>query len=360
MISPAAPTEPTPTLRSSPPAEKPRGARRWLIALPVGLLALAALGWTGAWFYAANRASTEIDAWMAQEAGKGRNWSCADRQFGGFPFRFELICTAPTVTFADASGGAWQASAARAHAVAQVWDPRHIIAEFQAPARISDVGTGQDLTANWSLLQVSGVGTRGQVERVSFAADDYVLSAAGTDLFAAKHAELHVRHTPNADAGSLDIAAGVKAAKGAASAAGAPPLDGEIEATVTQVPEFRAMPPAERLKLWQAAGGRVNLLDARLSSGGGVLGATGQIGLDALNRPDGKIDLQLVNAPALMNALAANGLMPGILASLAPMAAAVGMPGTLDGAPASAFPFVFRNGRIALGMLPLGKVGPLF
>ncbi|MBB3770901.1 hypothetical protein FHS55_001496 [Angulomicrobium tetraedrale] len=357
MSPPAAPTEPTPP---SPAAGEPRRARRWLIALPVGLIILAALGWTGAWFYAASRATGEIDAWMAQEASKGRTWSCTDRQFGGFPFRFELICTAPTVTFAGEGVGKWEASATRAHAVAQVWNPGHIIAEFEAPGRLSDIGTGQDLTANWSLLQVSAVGTRARAERMSLSANDYVLSAGGTSLFAAKHAELHVRHTPNADDGTLDIAAGVKGASGATSGAGAPPLDGDIEATVTQVPEFRAMSPAERLRLWQAAGGRVNLLEARVSAGGGALAATGQIGLDALNRPDGKIDLQLANAPALMNALAANGLMPGFIASLAPVMMAVGMPGTLDGAPAASFPFVFRNGRVALGMLPLGKVGPLY
>ena len=112
------------SLAESPSPRRPA----WIVILPAGLLLLAAIGWTAAWFYASGRVSGEIDAWIAREATQGRNWSCADRSIGGFPFRFELVCTEPTLTFSGPSQ--WKVTSRRAHAVAQVWDPQHIIAEF--------------------------------------------------------------------------------------------------------------------------------------------------------------------------------------------------------------------------------------
>lgn len=354
MSQPDAPHEPTP--QAAEPMR--RGSRPWLIALPAAAIVLAAIGWTGAWYYASARATAEIDAWIAAEAGKGRSWNCADRQFGGFPFRFELICTAPTLSIAGS--GDWKASAARAHAVAQVWNPGHIIAEFEGPARLTETTTGRELVANWTLLQVSGVGTGGQLDRFSWVANDYTLAESGTTVFSARHTELHMRRTPDAAPGTFDIAGGAKGATGLATGVTGAGIDTEFEATVSGIPEFRPMPLNERLQLWQAAGGRVKLLEATVSGGGGALGASGQIGLDAARRPDGNINLSLANAPALMKALAGAGLMPEFLVNLAPAMMAVGMPGTLNGGPANTFPFVFRDGRVALGMLPLGKIGPLF
>ncbi|HEY9211895.1 MAG TPA: DUF2125 domain-containing protein [Ancylobacter sp.] len=340
-------------------AELPRRRRPWLVVLPVALFVVAGLAWTGAWFYASARAEQEIDAWIATEATKGRMWNCTDRKLGGFPFRFELMCDQPSVTFAGA--GQWSWTAARAHAVAQVWNPQHIIAEFQGPARLQEATTNRQIEANWTLLQVSGVGAKGQLERLSISANDYTLAEGGTNVFAARHAEFHARHHPGDTSNTLDIAMGVKGATGLATGmpAGAP-VDGEFQAMVSQVPEFRAMPVEERLRLWQAAGGRLTVEVAKLSAGGGVMSANGEIGLDPQRRPDGMLTLSLVNAPALLNALTTAGLMPAMAANIAPVLMAAGMPTTVDGANANSFPFVFRGGRVALGILPLGKIGPLF
>jgi hypothetical protein len=348
--------------------------RRWLIALPFALIVVLGIGWSFAWTWSAERASAEIDAWIAREAAEGRTWNCANRELGGFPFRFELICTAPTVTFAGPA--AWTARMSRAHAVAQVWNPRHIIAEFEGPSVLTETATGREITANWSLLQVSGVGRGGQAERVSIAANDYTLAEGGTTVFSARHAELHVRHHPGEALGTLDIALGFTGASGMAlstpqartsgvamaqaAALAAKSIDGEMQATLTQVPPFRTMPAAERLALWQQAGGRVNLQLARVTGGGGALSASGELGLDAQHRPDGRLDLAVVKAQPLFAAMAEAGLMPDFLANLAPAMMMAGMPTTVDGQRASSFPFAFRDGRVMLGVLPLGKIGPLY
>lgn len=340
-------------------AELPRKRRPWLVVLPFALLVLAGLAWTGGWFYASSRAEQEIDSWIAAEGAKGRVWACADRKLGGFPFRFELMCDQPSVTFTGA--GQWSWTAVRAHAVAQVWNPRHIIAEFQGPARLAEATSGRQIEANWSLLQISGVGSRGEIERTSVSANDYTLAESGTTVFAAKHVEFHGRHHPGATGNTLDVAMGVKGASGLATGAPAgAPVDGELQVMISQVPEFRTMPVEERVALWQAAGGRVTVEVAKLSAGGGSMSANGEIGLDPQRRLDGMLNLSLVNAPALLNALSTAGLMPVAAANVAPLLMAAGMPSGGGAASASSFPFVFRGGRVALGILPLGKIGPLF
>ncbi|WP_029351959.1 DUF2125 domain-containing protein [Bosea sp. 117] len=337
----------------------PRRRAPWIVIAPVAILLLLAAGWTAAWFYASSRVQDEINHWVVREAAQGRNWSCGSLSFGGFPFRFELICEAPSLAFTGASQ--WKADAARAHAVAQVWDPQHIIAEFKGPARIVETATGKELTANWSLLQASGVGANGKPERVSVSANDYALTQGSTSLFAAKHVEVHVRHHPGDAGPTLDVAAGMHAATGPALGGTAPaPVDGELQAQVTAVPEFRSMPLDERLRLWQGAGGRLNLVLGKLSSGGGTMVTTGNLGLDDRGRPSGEAQLSVVGPERLVAALGASGLMPADLAGFAPMVMAAGTPTQVDGRKGAAFPFQFRDGRVFLGFIPLGKIGPLY
>jgi hypothetical protein len=339
--------------------ETARPSRPWKMALPLGLLVLAALGWSGAWFYASYRAQHEIEAWIAREATQGRTWSCGERTFGGFPFRFELMCTEPTVTFAGTDG--WKASAQRAHAVAQVWDPGHIIAEFQGPGVITQAATGRQLQGAWSLLQVSGVGSSGRVERMSLAVDNYALTEGGTALFAARHGEIHVRHHPGDDNPTLDLAAGVLGATGTrGTGIGKAPVDAELDATITDVPQFRSMPMEDRLRGWQAAGGRAKLLLAKATAGAAVLTASGDVGLDADGRPDGALTVNVAGAEALLKGLAASDLMPPVLAGVGSIVGMAGTPTEVDGRKASAFNVRFRDGRVFLGPLPLGRIAPLW
>ncbi len=341
----------------------------WLVILPVGLMLIAAAGWTALWFYAAARAQTEIEAWIATEAGQGRQWSCAERRFAGFPFRFELICTEPKLVFTVpanaaagvAAGTSWTATARRAHAVAQVWDPQHVIAEFESPSSLVEAASGRRLDATWSLLQTSAVGVNGRLERVSIAVNDYALGESGAALFAARHFELHVRHHPGDDGPTLDIAAGMDGGTGPASVAEKhPPVDGELQATITAVPEFRSMPPAERLRLWQQAGGRLKLVLAKLTAGDSVLMSTGEVGLDDRGRPNGQAQLTIAGSDKLLSALSTSGLLPPVVAGLAPMLLSAGQPTEVDGRKGSSFPFTFRDGKVSMGFIPLGKIGSLY
>ena len=116
------PSDLPPEFRHAEPLANPTesSAKRrpsWWVAAPVGLLVLLGIIWSGVWYYAAGRAEAEIDAWIAAEAGQGRVWSCKDRQVGGYPFRFELMCSLPSLTLQGPAPVTWTARGA--HAVAQ-------------------------------------------------------------------------------------------------------------------------------------------------------------------------------------------------------------------------------------------------
>src|SRR6202043_3544793 len=135
-----------------------------LFLLPV-LLLIAAAAWSAFWFYAASQVEISADAWRAQEAKSGRVYDCANRSVGGYPFRLEVRCDGASVSLVSQT-----AEQAATHAppitaklgeilvVAQVYDPSLLIAEFTAPATISDRGQQPSVVVNWSKARSSVVG----------------------------------------------------------------------------------------------------------------------------------------------------------------------------------------------------------
>ena len=86
------------------------------------------------------------DAWRAQEAKSGRVYDCAKRSVAGFPFRLEVRCDGASVSLVSqtaeqaATQAPFTAKLGEILVVAQIYDPKLVIAEFTAPATISDRG----------------------------------------------------------------------------------------------------------------------------------------------------------------------------------------------------------------------------
>src|ERR1700750_210921 len=179
-------------------APRRRSLRR-LFIMPVLLLA-AAVAWSAFWFYAASNVGETADAWRAREARSGRVYECAKRSLAGFPFRFEARCSDASVALVSQTAGASlapiTAKLSEILVVAQVYDPKLLIAEFTAPATIS----GPDrlaLLVNWSTARSSIVGLPAVPQRAAIVFDDPAIdgvnAAVQTPLARAKHVELHAR-----------------------------------------------------------------------------------------------------------------------------------------------------------------------
>src|SRR6202043_1748256 len=149
-----------------------------LFFMPV-LVLIAAVAWSAFWFYAASEVDVKADAWRAQEAKAGRVYDCARRSVAGFPFRLEVRCDGASVSLVSQTAG--QAAATQAPitarlgeilVVAQIYDPKLLIAEFTAPATISDSGGTSSMLVNWSKARSSVVGLPAVPQRASVVFDD--------------------------------------------------------------------------------------------------------------------------------------------------------------------------------------------
>ena len=151
----------------------PRRRPLWRLFIMPVLLLIAAAAWSVFWFYAASQVEVTADAWRAREAKSGRVYDCAKRSVAGFPFRLEVRCDGASVSLQSqtaeqaATQAAITAKLGEILVVAQVYDPKLLIAEFTAPATISERGQPPSMVVNWSKARSSVVGLPAVPQRAS-------------------------------------------------------------------------------------------------------------------------------------------------------------------------------------------------
>src|SRR5580692_1374034 len=152
----------------------PRRRPLWRLFIMPVLLVIAAAAWSAFWFYAASQVDVSADAWRAQEAKSGRVYDCAKRSVAGFPFRLEVRCDGASVALVAQTAGQTPLTARLGEilVVAQVYDPKLLIAEFTAPATISDSRGAPSMSVNWRTARSSVVGLPAVPQRASIVFDD--------------------------------------------------------------------------------------------------------------------------------------------------------------------------------------------
>jgi len=390
-----------------PPSIRPR-RRLWPVFVMPGLVVLLAVGWSVFWYVASGEIGRQFDGWQAREAKAGRVYKCGDLTVGGYPFRFEVGCANASASLAaqTASQAPIEARVTRILAVAQVYNPKLLIAEFTAPATVLPQG-GQSLTAKWTLAQASVYGLPEEPQRVALVFDnpaiDRIVSSVQSPFGRAKHVELHGRIAEGSvnDHPVIDIAAELNAA----TAEGVHPLaaqsfDMTTTARIKGLNNLAPKPWPERFREIQASNGSVEIVNSRIQQGDLIAVASGTLAISPQGRLDCELKMtvagleriipalgldKLVNggipqatldrvAPGLKsndlnNALGAlDKLVPGLgglVKQHAPAAMAAGLASlgeetTLEGKKAQAVPLRFANGEVFLGPLRIGDVPPLF
>lgn len=337
--------------------------RRWTYA-PLAIIVLLALAWSAFWFYAVNRAEATLAAWMERQAAAGRLFACEGRTIGGFPFRIELRCARPRAEV-QAGDRTVVLEATSLFAAAEVFQPDLVVVELTGPMTIATGRGGAPLTADWRLLQASLRGFLRGFERLSVSINEPALrtarAAGAAPLVQARHVEAHARlRSGSADAQPVfDLVARAEAAVVAGAAALAQkPFDAEAEAVVHGVRDLSPVPLATRLRQWQADGGRLEIVKARVAQGEIVAVAKGELGLTPQARLDGGLQVTLAGLAEIGGWLfgqdsQAQASMLNGLAILAGRA-------ELEGKPAVVVPLRFRDGAVFFGPLPLGQTPPLY
>jgi hypothetical protein len=385
-----------------------RRSRRGLYIAPV-LLLIAAIAWSAFWFFAASQVDVQADAWRAHEAKSGRIYDCAKRSVAGFPFRLEISCDNPSVTLASQtaqSASKFTAKLDQILVVAQVYDPKHVIAEFTSPASITDQN-GQSLAANWKLGRASVFGLPDVPQRASVVFDQPALArvdgAVQVPLAEAGHVELHGRLAEGSPKDAPVIESVLEINKGVIRGLHpllADPFDVDARALVTGLKDLTPKPWPVRFREIQAAGGHVEIVQSRVQQGDLVAVAAGTLGLSPAGRLEGELQMTVAGIERIIPALGIEKMLdegvpqatldkvaPGVKsqdlnnlfgaldraipglgkvvkqnanAGVAAGINALGKEAELEGKKARAFPLRFVDGAVFLGPLKVAQTPPLF
>jgi hypothetical protein len=382
---------------------------RWgLFIAPVLLLILAA-AWSGFWFYAASQVGVAADAWRAQEAKAGRIYDCAKRSVAGFPFRFEVQCSGASVALVsqNASKTPFTAKLDNILVVGQVYDPKHVIAEFSAPATLVDGVTQNTFVVNWSKGRSSVIGLPAVPERASIVFEDPSLNrldgSMQVPLARAKQIELHGRLADGSTSDHPVIETVLQVAQGSIQGVHpllAEPFEADTRAKITGLSDFRPKPWPQRFREIQAAGGHIEIVQSRIQQGEMIAVAAGTLGLSANGRLDGELQMTVTGLERVIPTLGIEKMLeegvpqatldrvaPGVKsqdlnnlfgaldravpglgkvikqnanAGVAAGINAIGTESTLEGKKARSFPLKFADGAVLLGPFKVGQIPPLY
>ena len=391
----------------------PRRRPLWRLFLMPVLLLIAAAAWSAFWFYAASEAEVKADAWRAQEARSGRVYDCARRTIAGFPFRLEVRCDGASVSLISQTAGQaaaqtpLTASLREILVVAQVYDPKLLIAEFTAPARISDSRGTASMLVNWSKARSSVVGLPAVPQRASIVFDeasiDRINGSVQAPLARARHVELHGRLAEGSALDRPAIETVLKIEAGSVQGVHpllAQPFDADVRAMLSGLKDLAPKPWPERFRELQAGGGHVEIVQSRIQQGDLIAVAAGTLGLSPQGRLDGELQMTVAGIEKVIPALGIekmldDGVPQATLDRVAPgvktrdvnnllgaldraipglgkavkqnanigVAAGINALGTeavLEGRKARTFPLRFVDGTVYLGPLKVGDVPALY
>jgi hypothetical protein len=392
------------------PTDTPRRRSRWPLFLMPILLLIVAAAWSVFWFYAASQAEVKADAWRAQEAKSGRSYDCAKQSIGGFPFRLEVRCEGARVTLTSQTAGAAQPvtiSLGEILAVAQVYDPKLLIAEFHAPAVVSESQNAPAMQVNWKTARASVVGLPAIPQRASIVFDDVAIDRTNNSVQVpvarAKHVELHGRLAEGSTLKDPVIESVLRIESGSVQEVHpllARPFAAEIHAKLSGLKDLVPKPWPARFRELQSNGGHVEIVQSRIQQDDLIAVAAGTLALNAQGRIDGELQMTVAGIEKVIPALgiekmleqgvpqaALDRVAPGVKsqdvtnllgaldkaipglgrvvkqnANLGVAAGinALGKEAVLEGKPARTFPLRFADGTVYLGPLKVGDVPPLF
>jgi hypothetical protein len=392
----------------------PRRRPLWRLFIMPVLLVVAAAAWSAFWFYAASEVDVKADAWRAQEAKSGRVYDCARRSVAGFPFRLEVRCDGASVSLMSqtAEQAATQAAPITARlgeilVVAQIYDPKLLIAEFTAPATLSDRGGSPSMSVNWSTARASVVGLPAVPQRASIVFDDpgidRINGSMQTPLARARHIELHGRLAEGSPADHPVIETVLQIQGGSVQELHpllAQPFDADVRAMLSGLKDFAPKPWPVRFRELQAAGGHVEIVSSRIAQGDLLAVAAGTLGLTANGRLDGELQMTVAGLETVIPALgiekmldegvpqatldrvapgvktkdlnnlfgALDRAIPGLGKAVKQNASvgvaaginALGKEAVLEGRKARTFPLRFVDGTVFLGPIKVGQVPALY
>jgi hypothetical protein len=367
---------------------------RWRAWRYIGTLVLfAALigGWSWLWHYTAGQAEAAIDGWRAREAKAGRVFTCGSQTIGGYPFRIEVNCDKASALFRSNQSPV-EIKTSGILIAAQIYQPDLLISEFHGPLTVAEPGQAPGIVVNWKLFQSSVRGTPAAPERMSLVFDkpvvDRVAGGVQQKLLQAKHIEIHGRIADGSAANRPVIEIALQLDQASAPSlhpAAVQPVDADITAVLRGLNDFSPKPWPQRFREMQAAGGRIDISQARVQQGETIAIGGGSLSLNADGRLEGQLRVTIAGLEPFLTAIGAQQMvqasptmdrLSGALDRLAPglgnvarqqaganLSAGINLLGeqtTLEGKRAVTLPLRFDDGSVFLGPIRIGNSPAFF
>ncbi|MBO6717380.1 MAG: DUF2125 domain-containing protein [Rhizobiaceae bacterium] len=318
---------------------------RRFIWLAIAIIAAIAL-YTFGWFYAADRLVSEAQAALDRASSGGNRAVCEQMDARGYPFRIGLFCDA---VFVERRTEGIDLDAGALRSAAQVYSPRQVVAELDAPVRLN-LPRLLPLHFTWGSLQASARLALPMPERTSLVAQRLNVEAdtpgvGNTGLLGADRAEVHLRPA----GANLEVGLRTNAlTMGPLLTAGQlPPVSG--------VADFVLLDGMARFgaRDFDPHGARLDIRRVEIAvEGGGNLAISGPLSV----RDDGLVDADLQvkasDAAALLAIVA--GAFPEISQQMLTLGAGLAALG-----PDQPLPLRIREGVVTLGFITLGQIPPI-
>jgi hypothetical protein len=273
------------------PGRKRSSPLLWLLAA----VAVAGLGWSGFWAFAATQTGQALQAWVAREKTFGRIWSCPNPKISGYPFAIAIACPSPRfdgLIFGHSYSGTLNGF----DVTAALTDPRDIGIAAASPFAAVSKDDKVNFQLAWSDLNIRLSGQPQDLWQAAVDGRGFVLrGGAGAIAFSGKVDQAVVTAAQRAgqDGQALDFDVVLNgAALPAIDQLLGPGIAADVSAqgTVTKTDVETSLTPTQNLDRWQAAGGRVDLASVMLTRGDTKFEAHGTFALNAAHRVDGHFE----------------------------------------------------------------------
>jgi len=310
----------------------PRKKPAWQIVAPLILVVVLAIGWSIYWLVASNKAMEMLDQVLAQQKAKGLSVTCGDRQIGGYPFKFLLICDSLKVVRETATRQT-SLTAARLSVVVMAYNFNHIIGEVSGPFELTrgrkrDPGAtvvevrklfyGTAKTIKSSLILENRVLKESIVivRDLSGTLVDYSIKSGpqniATDI---KEAIVRIRSTgdtskPDGDYEVASVITDLVLVGGSAnvqSDKGARLDDFKMRMIISNAPYQLPGKPLDWLRIWKANDGEARIAELNASSGPVKIKGSGSFKLDDLGRAQGVLNTKMTGLDGFVKDLVSGG-----------------------------------------------------
>lgn len=320
-----------------------------LVTALILLLLVVVGGWTAWWFFLATYVERLAAAYGDESALPRLEYASAERF--GFPFTVGFVLKDAQVS-GPVAGGAGRVTSTRAILSARPWRPGDIRLELPEGAGFARIGaTPQDrVTGEARFGRGAFVGEPDQTLTLDL--EDLVIRVGAAAPMDAKRAGVLWR-LPEVEAQEVEVGlAEVTLDPNALFGPKANLAEGRFR---LHGPPLTSSHPSE-IAAWRAAGGKVEILDAKVDWGALDLEARGALGLDDAYRLAGEVRLRLRNGVEAVKRIESLGLLTPEAATAAKALVAFA---SLGGGGAAAAPLTFADGVAKLGAVRLGRLQPV-